>query len=53
VWKVTGDGYIMDIKPHLHDGGLNMTFFVNGNPSCTSKAVYGGSDGGLKIGSEK
>jgi hypothetical protein len=43
----------MDIKPHLHDGGLNMTFFVNDKPACRSKAIYGGLTGGLNIGSEK
>ncbi|KAF2425340.1 hypothetical protein EJ08DRAFT_663670 [Tothia fuscella] len=40
-WDVQGDGFLLDIKPHLHDGGLDMTFFVNGVQKCTSKAVYG------------
>jgi hypothetical protein len=53
IWKVTDDGYILDIKPHLHDGGLNMTFYVNDKPACKSKAIYGGLTGGLNIGTEK
>jgi hypothetical protein len=49
---VIGDGYLLDIKPHLHDGGLNMTFYVNGKASCTSNAVYGTS-GSATINGEK
>jgi hypothetical protein len=42
-WDVAGDGYLLDLKPHLHDGGLNVTFYVNGKASCTSNAIYGTS----------
>jgi hypothetical protein len=47
-WEVKADGYLVDVKPHLHDGGINMTFYVNGNQACTSKAVYGG-EGGMSV----
>lgn len=52
-WLVTSDGYLVNVKPHLHDGGVNMTFFVNGKEACSSQAVYGGTDGGLKVGEQK
>jgi hypothetical protein len=52
-WAVKADGYLLDIKPHLHDGGLNVTFQVNGQDKCTSNAIYGGTDGGMTVGSEK
>jgi hypothetical protein len=45
------DGYLIDVKPHLHDGAVNMTFGVNGKLGCSSSAVYGGTDGGLNIAS--
>jgi len=48
-WQVTGDGYLLDVKPHLHDGGINATFYVNGNAACTSSAVYGRDGGGISI----
>jgi hypothetical protein len=51
-WSVMADGYLLDVKPHLHDGGINATFYVNGNAACTSRAVYGG-DGGIEIGGQK
>jgi hypothetical protein len=51
-WNVTEDGYLLDIKPHLHDGGVNATFFINGKVSCTSTAVYGTS-GSTSINGEK
>ena len=38
-WRVMADGYLLDLKPHLHDGGINMTFLVNGkNVSSSSQA---------------
>lgn len=40
-WNVISDGYLLDVKPHMHDGGINMTFYRNGEAACTSKAVYG------------
>ncbi|KAF2395827.1 hypothetical protein EJ06DRAFT_255790 [Trichodelitschia bisporula] len=52
-WDVVGDGYLLDIRPHLHDGGVNMTFSVNGKVACSSQAVYGGTDGGAVINGEK
>jgi hypothetical protein len=47
-WQVMNDGYLLDVKPHLHDGGINATFYVNGRAACTSSAVYGG-DGGISL----
>lgn len=54
-WKVFADGYLLNIKPHLHDGGLNFTFYVNGENKCFSEAVYGNSNGGsgLEINGDK
>jgi hypothetical protein len=47
-------GYMIDMKPHMHDGGINATVFVNGQQICTSKAHYGGTtDGGTVIGGQK
>ena len=48
-----GDGYLLGIKPQMHDGGLNMTFYVNGKSKCTSEAVYGGTDGGISANDQK
>jgi len=50
--SVTGDGYLLNITPHLHDGGINMTFSINGKAACTSTAVYGTS-GSATINGEK
>jgi hypothetical protein len=47
------DGYMMDIKPHMHDGGINATLFVNGKQVCSSRALYGGTDGGTFIDGQK
>ena len=52
-WNVVNNGYIMDIKPHLHDGGVNVTFSVNGKVACSSAAVYGGETGTTAINGEK
>ncbi|KAF2666845.1 hypothetical protein BT63DRAFT_457803 [Microthyrium microscopicum] len=40
-WDVIMPGYLLDIKPHLHDGGINVTLSVNGKVECVSSAVYG------------
>ena len=52
-WRVLADGYLIDVKPHLHDGGVNMTFYLNGKNVCSSQALYGGTDGGLAVGGQK
>ena len=44
-WTVTGNGYLINVSPHLHDGALNIKLFRNGELVCTSKAVYGGGAG--------
>jgi hypothetical protein len=33
------------VKPHLHDGGINVSFFVNEKLVCTSTATYGDAGG--------
>jgi hypothetical protein len=52
-WSITANGYLLDLKPHLHDGGVNMTIYVNGKNVCSSKAIYGGTDGGFAINEQK
>jgi hypothetical protein len=52
-WNIINDGYLLDIKPHLHDGGINVTVSVNGKASCTSQAIYGGEAGTTDIGGQK
>jgi hypothetical protein len=52
-WNVVSDGYLMDIKPHLHDGGVNVTFSVNGKVACSSAAIYGGETGTTAIDGQK
>jgi hypothetical protein len=52
-WNVINDGYFLDIKPHLHDGGVNVTFSVNGKIACTSQAIYGGEAGTADIDGQK
>jgi hypothetical protein len=37
----------------MHDGAINMTFYLNDKNVCTSAANYGGTDGGLNVGSDK
>jgi hypothetical protein len=44
-FTVTDDGYLINITPHLHDGGVNIKMFLNEEHVCTSEAVYGGSEG--------
>jgi hypothetical protein len=37
----------------MHDGGINSTFLINSKVACTSRAIYGGTDGGAIINGEK
>jgi hypothetical protein len=39
---------LMRTQAHLHDGGVNMDFKLNGKTICDSRAVYGGKSGTLK-----
>jgi hypothetical protein len=40
-WVVTENGYFINFTPHIHDGGVNVKVFVNGNQVCEAKAIYG------------
>jgi hypothetical protein len=42
------DGFIVNAKGHLHDGGINVLLMVNGKVVCDSRAVYGG-DGSQSV----
>ncbi|KAF2669008.1 hypothetical protein BT63DRAFT_248060 [Microthyrium microscopicum] len=37
---VTEDGYILQIRGHLHDGGESISMNLNGKEVCNSKAIY-------------
>jgi len=39
---VARDGYMLNIRGHLHDGGVNLFLKVNDKVICDSKAEYGG-----------
>ncbi|KAF2402560.1 hypothetical protein EJ06DRAFT_547834 [Trichodelitschia bisporula] len=39
---VAHDGYIVNMRGHLHDGGVNIVFKVNNKEICNSVATYGG-----------
>jgi hypothetical protein len=36
------DGYILNARGHMHDGGVNIVFKINDKVVCDSKAIYGG-----------
>jgi hypothetical protein len=36
------DGYLLNSRGHMHNGGVGVVVSVNGKESCTSKAIYGG-----------
>ena len=38
------DGYIINAKGHMHDGGINVVLTLNGKVICNSRAIYGGSE---------
>jgi hypothetical protein len=37
-------GYLVNLRGHMHDGGVNIVLRINGKEVCNSKAVYGGPD---------
>ena len=39
-WTIMDDGYLVNVLPHLHDGGLNIKVYLNDKHECTSNAVY-------------
>lgn len=42
-WTATVDGPIVDVSAHAHDGGVEMTTFLNGHPICRSAQLYNNS----------
>lgn len=42
-------GKLFAARGHLHDGGVQMDLFINGKPSCQSKATYGEGMAGSDI----
>lgn len=43
------DGYILNARGHMHDGGINIILKVNDKEVCNSRAVYGGPGHVTKI----
>jgi hypothetical protein len=35
-------GYIVNMRAHMHDGGVSINMKINGKEACVSKALYGG-----------
>jgi hypothetical protein len=35
-------GYIVNMRAHMHDGGVDISMKINGKEACVSKALYGG-----------
>jgi hypothetical protein len=53
-YPVIADGYLLNVVPHLHDGGIDVKLYVNNQTVCTSNAIYGGAKSAEKtIGAEK
>ncbi|MCJ1461620.1 hypothetical protein MMC07_000217 [Pseudocyphellaria aurata] len=42
-WTATVDGPLVDIAAHMHDAGVEMTTYLNGQPICRSVQVYNNS----------
>jgi Stress up-regulated Nod 19 len=43
------DGFIINAKGHLHDGGVQVLLTLNDRVICDSRAIYGG-DGSSSVG---
>ncbi|KAF2019983.1 hypothetical protein BU24DRAFT_448354 [Aaosphaeria arxii CBS 175.79] len=39
-WESPISGQLVDVGGHMHDGGLNMTAYRNGDPICSSVQLY-------------
>ncbi|KAH7405670.1 hypothetical protein DE146DRAFT_778966 [Phaeosphaeria sp. MPI-PUGE-AT-0046c] len=39
-WTSPVNGTMVDVGGHMHDGGLNMTMYMNGDPLCVSTQLY-------------
>ena len=40
-WKSTVNGRLLSASGHVHNGGVNTTIWLNGDPVCVSRQVYG------------
>jgi len=47
-FTMNNDGWIINSRGHLHDGGTAMQMVMNGKVICESTPTYGGSSGGVK-----
>lgn len=43
-WLSPVEGPILDVAAHVHDGGLDMTTYLNGREICRSTQLYGGQE---------
>jgi hypothetical protein len=47
------DGYIINAKGHMHDGGVNVLLTLNNKTICDSQAIYGGGNSSVGVGGKK
>ncbi|TLD34863.1 hypothetical protein E2P81_ATG05028 [Venturia nashicola] len=47
-FKMTSDGWVINSKGHLHDGGSAIEMTLNDKTVCRSIPTYGGVPGGVK-----
>ncbi|KAK2804805.1 hypothetical protein FQN51_001447 [Onygenales sp. PD_10] len=40
-WKSTVSGRLLSASGHVHNGGVNTTIYLNGDPVCVSRQLYG------------
>ena len=40
-WTSSIEGPILDVASHMHDGGIDMTTYLNGHEICRSGQLYG------------
>ena len=40
--EVLHNGYIVNMRAHMHDGGVDIKMKISGRRACVSKALYGG-----------
>jgi hypothetical protein len=45
IFPLYQDGIIIDVRGHLHDGGVAMELLINNKSLCNSTAEYGGKEG--------
>ena len=39
-WTATVDGIMVDVAGHMHDGGIDLTGYLNGREFCRSSQLY-------------